>query len=155
MTAAPTTTTAVPPTTDGTTAPTVMRSPTPPPPTAVPEVSTTEVTTAPTSCGEPGRDDEYPLQRCDAGLAVAVLKGELIAKGYLPAAANATSSFDEHVEAAVRAFQADHGLEVDGLVGPITWAAITADYQRAVVDPNGDGRLDPAEIGTIGDANEP
>ena len=55
----------------------------------------------------------------------------------------------------MRAFQADHGLEVDGLVGPITWAAITADYQRRVPDPNGDGHLDPVEIGIIGDANEP
>ena len=54
----------------------------------------------------------------------------------------------------MRAFQADHGLVVDGLVGPLTWAAITADWQRHIGDPNGDGHIDPAEVYVVGDANE-
>ncbi|MET0147149.1 MAG: peptidoglycan-binding domain-containing protein [Ilumatobacteraceae bacterium] len=110
---------------------------------------------SPTPCeGPPGPDIAYPLQLCDGGLAVAVLKQELAAKGYLPPSTANLALFDDQVDAAVRAFQTDHGLVVDGLVGPITWAAITADYQRRVGDPNGDGHLDPAEVGIIGDANE-
>ena len=103
-------------------------------------------TTTLTPCeGPPGQDTDYPLQRCDVGLAVAVLKQELTAKGYLPPSTANDGRFDDQVVAAVRAFQTDHGLVVDGLVGPLTWAAITAEYQRLVGDPNGDGHLDPAK----------
>ena len=111
-------------------------------------------TSAPPTCGEPpGEDHDYPLQRCDAGLAVAVLRQELVAKGYLPPSTENLAQFDDEVVAAVRAFQADHGLVVDGLVGPLTWAAITADWQRHIGDPNGDGHIDPAEVYVVGDAN--
>ena len=85
---------------------------------------------------------------------MAVLKQELTAQGYLPPSTANDGRFDDQVDAAVRAFQADHGLVVDGLVGPLTWAAITADWQRHIGDPNGDGHIDPAEIYLVGDANE-
>jgi peptidoglycan hydrolase-like protein with peptidoglycan-binding domain len=41
-------------------------------------------------------------------------------------------------EAAVRDFQELHGLEVDGVVGPLTWAALLAS------EPVAAGRLQPA-----------
>lgn len=40
--------------------------------------------------------------------------------------ADADSIFGGKTEASVRAFQADHGLKVDGIVGPITMGAIDA-----------------------------
>lgn len=33
-------------------------------------------------------------------------------------------SFDSRTETAVKEFQADHGLPVDGIVGPLTWNAL-------------------------------
>ena len=46
--------------------------------------------------------------------------------------------FDENTETAVKAFQADHHLSVDGVVGNQTWAALTGTPVSAPV--GGDGR---------------
>ena len=56
------------------------------------------------------------------GPAVIALRDRLIAMGYLPRRAEA--GFDGAVQAAVIAFQADHGLEADGIAGPSTVAAL-------------------------------
>jgi hypothetical protein len=39
----------------------------------------------------------------------------------------ASGAFDSNTEAAVRAFQRDHGLVADGIVGPRTWATLMTD----------------------------
>ena len=54
--------------------------------------------------------------------AVIALRDRLVARGYL--ARSATARYDGRVEAAVQAFQADHGLETDGVAGPRTIAAL-------------------------------
>jgi peptidoglycan hydrolase-like protein with peptidoglycan-binding domain len=40
---------------------------------------------------------------------------------------NITGTFDSATEQAVKDFQQDAGLTVDGIVGPITWQALSAD----------------------------
>jgi len=63
------------------------------------------------------------LTRGDEGAAVAVLRRRLIAEGFLPAEATGRE-FDETVEAALKHFQADHGIAVDGQVGHDTYMAL-------------------------------
>jgi len=59
-----------------------------------------------------------PLLRAgDRGEGVAWLQGALDELGFAPGAAGV---FDQDTETAVRAFQADHELEPDGEVGPLT-----------------------------------
>lgn len=70
--------------------------------------------------GETVRADK--LQPGDAGAGVIALRDRLIAKGYL--ARSASGTYDAELELAVRAFQEDHGLEVDGVAGSGTIAEI-------------------------------
>ena len=57
-----------------------------------------------------------------SGAAVVALRNRLTAMGYL--ARSASGTYDGKLEAAVQAFQAAHGLEVDGTAGPETIATI-------------------------------
>ena len=50
-------------------------------------------------------------------------KEQLCAKGYLKAK-YVDNIFGKHTDKAVRKFQEDNGLTVDGIVGPTTWAAL-------------------------------
>ncbi len=57
--------------------------------------------------------------------AVAILRQRLAVSGDLPAAAmNNSDAFDSYVEAAVRRFQARHGIQPDGIIGEATYAAL-------------------------------
>lgn len=73
------------------------------------------------------------LQRGDCGGRVAALRTELAALGLLPLQATPAGDseidvtfFDETVDAAVRGFQQQRGLIVDGMVGPLTEAELAA-----------------------------
>ncbi|MBW4499969.1 MAG: peptidoglycan-binding protein [Scytonema hyalinum WJT4-NPBG1] len=59
------------------------------------------------------------LTRGSSGPFVEGLQRDLSAKGYLDAGA-VNGTFDEQTENAVKAFQKDNGLTVDGVVGPQT-----------------------------------
>jgi murein L,D-transpeptidase YcbB/YkuD len=59
----------------------------------------------------------------DNGPAVEKLRQRLIAEGFLAADAIGPE-FDGDVDAAVRRFQAQHGIAVDGTVGPATYVAL-------------------------------
>jgi murein L,D-transpeptidase YcbB/YkuD len=57
--------------------------------------------------------------------AVAILRQRLAISGDLPSAAmNNSDAFDSYVEAAVRRFQARHGIQPDGILGEATFAAL-------------------------------
>ena len=56
------------------------------------------------------------------GADVTVLQAILVARGYTVNAVNGV--FGESTDKAVRKFQTDHGLAVDGVVGPKTWAKL-------------------------------
>lgn len=65
------------------------------------------------------------LQKGDRDRRVAALRSRLLVTGDLaPDSAPGDDRFDDAVEQAVRRFQQRHGLEVDGIVGPATVAAL-------------------------------
>ena len=64
------------------------------------------------------------LRKGSSGQYVTLLQTELINRGYNCGASGADGKFGNGTLAAVKAFQADHGLTVDGVVGPATWAAL-------------------------------
>lgn len=67
----------------------------------------------------------YPYRMIDksmAGTDVAVLQAVLSARGYYPGELDGI--FSDVLDAAVRKFQMDHDLVVDGVCGPMTWRKI-------------------------------
>jgi len=68
---------------------------------------------------------DYPtLRRGSTGDAVKQLQMLLMLKGYDCGATGADGVFGKNTEAAVRKFQWDNGLAVDGICGPKTYAAL-------------------------------
>src|SRR5690348_10377976 len=81
-------------------------------------------------CGE---DPRVPVfRRGDTGPAVGEIQAALVHLGLLPGllpgplTAPAEPVFDQPTDWAVREFQQNRGLVVDGLVGPETWSALQA-----------------------------
>ena len=64
------------------------------------------------------------IRRGSTGIYVTECQEDLIKLGYDLGSYGADGKFGAKTEAAVRAFQAAHGLSVDGVVGPATWAAL-------------------------------
>ena len=61
--------------------------------------------------------------------AVMVLRQRLAASGDMPAAPGSTTAFDSYVDAAVKRFQARHGIQPDGVIGDTTFAALNIPAQ--------------------------
>ncbi len=78
------------------------------------------------SWGEPVRVPR--LERGDSGPEVVALRDRLVALGYLDR--SSASRFDERIAQAVEAFQADHGLATDGIVGNRTLGELNASPVR-------------------------
>ena len=96
----------------------------------------------PPACPSYTVNDQYPIRRCDEGYAVSMIQYALVRDGY---PVDDDGYFGPGTEVAVRQFQASRGLEVDGLVGPNTWAALTGGYVTGY-DVDGNGIVDPDEI---------
>lgn len=91
------------------------------------ECAGTEPAVEPDTPSEPEKPktEYWPPRMVDRGMSgadVTVLQAILVARGYTVNAVNGV--FDESTDKAVRKFQTDHGLAVDGVVGPKTWAKL-------------------------------
>lgn len=64
------------------------------------------------------------LRRGSKGKYVTLAQTQLINKGYSCGNTGADGDFGKNTEAAVKAFQKDHGLTVDGIIGQNTWNAL-------------------------------
>ena len=73
---------------------------------------------------DPHPDQKPTLRRGSSGAYVTLAQTELIQKGYSCGTFGADGEFGAATEKAVRAFQRDHGLTVDGVIGRATWAAL-------------------------------
>ena len=60
------------------------------------------------------------LRRGSRGEEVRALQQLLLQKGYDLGPCGADGIFGAHTQAAVKAFQKDHGIKADGIVGPVT-----------------------------------
>lgn len=88
---------------------------------------------------EPTPGTKPTLRRGDKGEYVTLAQTELIQKGYDCGSFGADGQFGAATEKAVRAFQKDHGLTVDGVIGQKTWAALDAvepSYKYTVTIPH-------------------
>ena len=73
----------------------------------------------------PAVESYWPPRMVDKNMKgpdVAALQGLLYARGRYQGELN--GEFDDKLENAVRGFQTEHGLTVDGIVGPQTWGAL-------------------------------
>ena len=61
----------------------------------------------------------------DRGPAVADVQATLVGLGLL-AARPGDQVFDDATDQALRQFQQERGLSVDGIVGPVTWQALVS-----------------------------
>ena len=105
---------------------------------------TTATTAAPGQCGDyVTAGNDYPVERCEQGVAVHGVQVMLIHRGF---DIEADGYFGPATDAAVRQFQANAGVAVDGLVGPNTWAALYDSTYLPGVDNNGNGTVDPWEL---------
>jgi len=73
------------------------------------------------------------MQKGDRGERVLALRNRLIATSDLDQRPyNNTDLFDDSLEEAVRRFQRRHGLDIDGIVGPLTLAALNVPVEERV-----------------------
>ena len=80
--------------------------------------------TEPTPTPTPTPETKPTLRRGSSGKYVTLAQTELINKGYSCGKFGADGEFGAATETAVKAFQRDHGLTVDGVIGKNTWAAL-------------------------------
>lgn len=92
------------------------------------EVNAFDVPTTPTPSG----DSRPTVRKGSKGDAVKELQMSLIALGYSCGSYGADGDFGSSTDSAVRAFQRDKRLEIDGIVGNATWAALLS----AMIDTN-------------------
>lgn len=95
-----------------------------------------------TGCTRYIRDASYPLNKCDKGPAVRVAQ-LFLAELYAPL--DIDGYFGPDTQQAVRNYQGEFGLTVDGLVGPRTWRALTAGFTCGT-DSDRSGVIDPDEV---------
>lgn len=82
--------------------------------------------------GWPHLPDGPTLRVGDGSAAVPLLRRRLLREGVEPVADAGSERFDVDLEDAVRRFQARHGLQVDGAVGPRTRAALNVPAAQRV-----------------------
>ena len=87
-------------------------------------------------------DEVWKLMRGSEGAEVRELQEELIALGYSCGSKGADGIFGKDTEAAVKRFQQDHGLPVDGIAGVNTRQTLDTAYSEHLI---GGGDPEPGE----------
>lgn len=88
------------------------------------------------SAGSSSASSEFDsMEHGSAGTVVREVQRRLQELGYFPASTELTEYFGDITEDAVRAFQKANGLEVDGVVGPLTFASLFS--SSAIASVNG------------------
>jgi len=87
------------------------------------------------------------LERNDRGPAVTDLQTRLATAGFSPGTADGI--FGARTESAVRSYQSSRGIEVDGVVGPNTWAQLNG--APAVEKPPAAEPVAPGEVARVTD----
>lgn len=82
------------------------------------------ITDTPPEPPKPDPDYRPTLRKGDKGEYVALAQAELLQKGYDLGKWGVDGDFGNATDKAVRAFQKDNGLTVDGIIGSKTWAAL-------------------------------
>lgn len=80
--------------------------------------------TVPTPTPTPTPTTKPTLRKGSSGEWVTMAQTELIQKGYSVGDTGADGKFGAQTEKAVKRFQQDNGLTVDGVIGPKTWEAL-------------------------------
>ena len=75
---------------------------------------------------EPMPDQKPTLRKGDSGSYVTLLQEMLMQRSYALPKYGADGKYGNETVNAVKAFQRDNGLKVDGICGPATWAAMDA-----------------------------
>ncbi|WP_442872883.1 L,D-transpeptidase family protein [Aurantimonas sp. C2-3-R2] len=88
--------------------------------------------------GWPMVPDSQPMRLGVQSPAVVALRQRLAISGDLPASAGASQAFDTYVDAAVKRFQARHGLPADGVASTYTYKAmnVPADLRLGQLQTN-------------------
>ena len=73
---------------------------------------------------EPDPDYRPTLRKGDSGTYVTLMQTMLIQRGYSCGSSGADGKFGNDTLYALKKFQLDHGLQVDGICGKQTWAAL-------------------------------
>lgn len=103
---------------------------------AVPKCIDGDVPTpTPEPTPEPTPGTKPTIKRGSKGPFVTLAQTELKNKGYDLGSSGVDGNFGKATEAAVKAFQTDSGLKVDGIIGPATWAKLDS--------------LDPVQLYTV------
>ncbi len=91
-----------------------------------------ETDVAPPATEAPPDDDVF-LRIGDEGSEVGVMQLKLSLLDYLPAGSD-NGVFDEATQGGLRRFQADYGLGVDGIFGPLTGRSLNAAVQSVDIE---------------------
>ena len=92
---------------------------------------------------EPATDTN--LKKGDKGEAVKTMQTMLIACGYDCGSTGADGDFGKNTDAALRAFQKDNGLTVDGIYGPVSKATLEKTYAEGKTQTPTDTTTDNAK----------
>lgn len=91
-----------------------------------------------------GSGESRILKRGMTGADVKAMQKDLIASGYSCGSCGADGEFGADTEAALKEFQADHGLEVDGQYGPLSKAALDGSSSSGSSGGSSGVKVDPA-----------
>jgi hypothetical protein len=97
-------------------------------------------------CGGYAAAFDLPLKPCDTAITIGYVQDRLIELGF-DVGTDGRGDYGYSTQLAVLKYQADQGLDADGVVGRLTWSALMTGVGLPGTDTNGDGVIFPDELG--------